>query len=132
MDVIAWNRQAEELWGLRSDEVIGHHFLNLDIGFPVETLRTAVRDCLAGRAERAQVVEPSVNRRGRAIDCTVNISGLVGEKAPSGVILMMEAVARDQRKPPAEGQAAVADAASLRVVDGQQRTTRRQQADGKT
>src|SRR5258708_1063031 len=52
MDVIAWNRQAEELWGLRSDEVTGHHFLNLDIGFPVESLRTAVRDCLTGASPR--------------------------------------------------------------------------------
>jgi two-component system, chemotaxis family, CheB/CheR fusion protein len=96
MEIKAWNRQAEELWGLRSDEVLGHHFLNLDIGFPVEALRSSVRDCLAGRADRAQVVRPAVNRRGRAIDCTVNISCLIGDEAPRGVILMMEAVLRDQ------------------------------------
>ena len=93
MEIKAWNRQAEELWGLRSDEVIGHHFLNLDIGFPVEALRAAVRDCLASRAERAQVVvEQAVNRRGRAIECTVNVSCLIGEGTPRGVILMMEAI----------------------------------------
>jgi two-component system, chemotaxis family, CheB/CheR fusion protein len=96
MDIKAWNRQAEELWGLRSDEVIAHRFLNLDIGFPVDALRTAVRDCLAGRTEHVQVIRPAVNRRGRAIECTVNVSCLVGKETPRGVILIMEAVPREK------------------------------------
>jgi two-component system, chemotaxis family, CheB/CheR fusion protein len=95
MEVKAWNRQAEELWGLRSDEVIGHHFLNLDIGFPVDALRTPVCDCLAGRAKRAQVVRDAVNRRGRAVETTVNISCLAGDDTTKGVILMMDAVPKD-------------------------------------
>jgi two-component system CheB/CheR fusion protein len=95
MDITAWNRQAEEIWGLRSDEVIGHHFLNLDIGFPVEALRTPVRDCLTGRAERAQIVQPAVNRRGRAVECTVNVSCLVGDHITKGVILIMDTLPRD-------------------------------------
>ena len=45
MEIRAWNRQAEDLWGLRTDEVINHHFLNLDIGFPVETLAAQSVDC---------------------------------------------------------------------------------------
>jgi PAS domain S-box-containing protein len=96
MEIKAWNRQAEELWGLRSDEVIGRHFLNFDLWFPIEALRTAVRDCLAGRAERTQVVESAVNRRGRAIECTVNVNCLVAEQTPRGVILMVDAVPADQ------------------------------------
>ena len=27
-----WNHEAEELWGLRADEVVGAHLMNLDIG----------------------------------------------------------------------------------------------------
>ncbi|MGN6791078.1 MAG: CheR family methyltransferase [Streptosporangiaceae bacterium] len=95
MEVKAWNRQAEELWGLRSDEVLGHHFLNLDIGFPVDALRRQVRDCLAGREQRAQLVKNAVNRRGRAIETTVNVSCLIGDEATTGVILMMDAVPLD-------------------------------------
>src|SRR5215475_856677 len=87
MDIKAWNHQAEELWGLRADEVIGSHFLNLDIGFPVERLRTPIRACLAGRSEREEVVRPAVNRRGRAITCTVSISCLTGDGSTRGVIL---------------------------------------------
>src|SRR5262249_22200248 len=73
MDIRAWNRQAEELWGLRSDEVVGQHFLNLDIGFPVEKLRNPIRSCLSSRSEREQVVQRAVNRRGRSIECTVSV-----------------------------------------------------------
>ena len=38
--VQVWNGNAEEQWGLRADEVEGQHFLGLDIGLPVEHLRT--------------------------------------------------------------------------------------------
>jgi two-component system, chemotaxis family, CheB/CheR fusion protein len=112
MEVEAWNRQAEELWGLRSDEVLGQHFLNLDIGFPVDTLRTPVRDCLAGRAERAQVVKDAVNRRGRAINTTVSISCLAGDEATRGVILMMDAVPRDGALP-AQPQAGLQERSAI-------------------
>jgi two-component system CheB/CheR fusion protein len=103
MDVRAWNRQAEELWGLRADEVLGHHFLNLDIGFPVDKLRTAIRNCVAGRSEREQVVQPAVNRRGRPITCTVTLSCLIGEATNRGVILIMEAAPRDATEALEEG-----------------------------
>jgi len=73
--------------------------LNLDIGFPVDTLRQPVRDLLAGRAQQAQVVRAAINRRGRAIECTVNVSGLMGDQETKGVILMMDAVPRDAAAP---------------------------------
>jgi two-component system CheB/CheR fusion protein len=90
MEVRAWNRQAEEIWGLRGDEVLGSHFLNLDIGFPVERLRPGIRNLLSGRAEHEQISHSAVNRRGRAIDCVVNMSCLVGDGVAHGVILVMD------------------------------------------
>jgi two-component system CheB/CheR fusion protein len=93
MEVRAWNRQAEELWGLRSEEVQGQHFLNLDIGFPVEALGSAIRRALAGRSEGEQVVQEAVNRRGRTIECVVTISNLVSAESSRGVILIMDSVA---------------------------------------
>jgi two-component system CheB/CheR fusion protein len=38
-----WNDKLEDLWGLRADEAIGQHFLNLDIGLPIEQLRQPIR-----------------------------------------------------------------------------------------
>jgi two-component system CheB/CheR fusion protein len=100
MEVQAWNHEAEELWGLRSSEVEGQHFLNLDIGFPVDRLRSAIRDGLSGRVDRLQITQPAVNRRGRAIDCVVNVTRLIGDGEASGVILMMDAIPRDQATSP--------------------------------
>jgi two-component system CheB/CheR fusion protein len=90
MEVQAWNHQAEELWGLRASEVMGHHFLNLDIGFPVDRLRPAIRDTLSGRHGRQQVVQPAINRRGKHVECTVNITSMVSNGNTNGVILMMD------------------------------------------
>jgi two-component system CheB/CheR fusion protein len=116
MEVRAWNRQAEEMWGLRSDEVLGHHFLNLDIGFPVERLRAPIRSLLSGRAEHEHVSQPAVNRRGRPIDTSVSMSRLVGDGMPRGVILMMDATPRDGAA--AEGRTAAP--ASATPPDGGQ------------
>jgi len=95
MEVRAWNRQAEELWGLRWDEVLSHHFLNLDIGFPVDRLRTAIRSCLTGRTERDQITMHAINRHGLTVQTTVTISRLVGDGRTRGVILMMDVVPTD-------------------------------------
>jgi two-component system CheB/CheR fusion protein len=95
MEVRAWNRQAEDLWGLRSDEVLNQHFLNLDIGFPVENLRGPIRSLLADRAGHDQLTCPAVNRRGRPIECTVSLRQLAGAGTTHGVILVMDAVPRE-------------------------------------
>lgn len=94
LDVLMWNLRAEDLWGLRADEVRGKGLLNLDIGLPVAELQTAIRSCLAGEAVRQEVVLDAVNRRGQKIKCRVTCSPLVaGSKQREGVILMMEPAA---------------------------------------
>ena len=50
--VQVWNRRAEDLWGLRSDEAVDNHFLSLDIGLPSEQLAPALRAVLSGGSER--------------------------------------------------------------------------------
>lgn len=91
MVVHRWNHKAEDLWGLRSDEVKGQHFLNLDIGLPVGPLRQPIRNCLAGEAESQELVLDAINRRGRGIACKVTCMPLIGTQAEiRGVILLME------------------------------------------
>jgi two-component system, chemotaxis family, CheB/CheR fusion protein len=86
----AWNASARELWGLRSDEVQGEHFLNLDIGLPVDQLRKPIRDALSSETQRELVLD-GVDRRGRPVRCRVNVGplGRDGVK-PRGAIVMME------------------------------------------
>jgi two-component system, chemotaxis family, CheB/CheR fusion protein len=91
--VLVWNHRAEELWGLRPEEVQGKQFLNLDIGLPTTELRQPIRDCLAG-SNRSVTVD-AVNRRGKPIRCAVTCMPLLdSQDGPSGVILLME----DQEK----------------------------------
>jgi two-component system CheB/CheR fusion protein len=91
--VQVWNPTAEELWGLRAGEVVGQHFLNLDIGLPITQLSPAIRGALNGQRERVQQTLTAVNRRGRSIQCRVDTSPLAGPGAEvRGVILLMEAV----------------------------------------
>jgi hypothetical protein len=62
--VQACNASTEELWGFRLDEVRGQHFLNLDIGLPVEQLRAPMRGCLIGDTNHEEVVLDATNRGG--------------------------------------------------------------------
>jgi two-component system, chemotaxis family, CheB/CheR fusion protein len=89
--VIAWNRRSEDLWGVRSEEVRGQNFLNLDIGLPADPVRSAIRACLAGDADKAAFVVAATNRRGKPIACRVTGSPLAGaNREPRGVILMID------------------------------------------
>lgn len=90
MAVRSWNHTAEDMWGLRSDEVESAHFLNLDIGLPVDQLRQPIRGVLTGATDGEEILIPAVNRRGRPIDCSVRISPLRDGKDIIGAILVME------------------------------------------
>jgi two-component system CheB/CheR fusion protein len=90
--VMVWNQEAQDLWGLRADEVIGQHLLNLDIGLPVDALREPVRACLTGQSTREVLDLPATNRRGRAIVCRVACVPLPREDSIHGVVILMEPV----------------------------------------
>src|SRR5262245_38647732 len=94
MAVQNWNRQAEELWGLRADEVELTHFLNLDIGIQVDALGPAIRACLSGNSEIEQRQLDAVDRRGRSFQCQVTIKPLQPKaERPEGVIIIMDRLA---------------------------------------
>src|SRR3954452_20903959 len=67
LEVELWSDKAQELWGLRRDEVQGEPFLSLDIGLPVETLAQPIRDCLDSGPRGTVVLLLGVNRRGPPI-----------------------------------------------------------------
>jgi len=90
-----WNRQSEELWGLRTDEVSGKHLLNLDIGLPVDELTDPLRACLADGNAAVAVELSAVNRRGRAIDVHGSLRPLQTSKGVAGVIVMLDATPQD-------------------------------------
>ena len=96
LHVRVWNRQAQDLWGLRAEEVVGHHFLDLDIGLPTDPVRSLIRGALNGAGPQEAVVA-AVDRRGRRVDVRVLGSALHGTTdAAGGIILTMERVDRPE------------------------------------
>lgn len=89
--LLAWNRRAEELWGLRPEEATGRHLLNLDIGLPLERLRPVLWNCLSGVDGGEPLQLEAVNRRGKSIQCAVTCSPLLGSAGDvRGAIVLME------------------------------------------
>lgn len=92
-----WNEKNEDLWGLRSQEVLGQHFMNLDIGLPVEQLRQPIRNCLTGDTRIAEISVTTVNRRGKSIECKVTCTSLIGRLDEiRGVIISIEEINSSQ------------------------------------
>ena len=107
--VTVWNHRAEDLWGLRTDEVEHAHFLNLDIGLPLARLVEQLRAAVAGTRATWEGVLSATNRRGRTIDCRVTVMPLLARAAderPLGVIVLMQAQGADV----AASEGAAADA----------------------
>jgi two-component system CheB/CheR fusion protein len=91
--VLAWNQGAQDLWGLRSEEAVRQHLLNLDIGLPVAELRPTVRAALQDVAFDETLVLSAVNRRGRTITLRLRCGPLQSPAgAITGVILLMDPV----------------------------------------
>jgi two-component system CheB/CheR fusion protein len=92
-----WNGSATEMWGLRASEVLGEHFLTLDIGLPVEELKPIIRQTVSadGDGELHQLVLEAVNRRGRKFECLVRALPLMDPQGThyGAVLLMSNAVA---------------------------------------
>jgi two-component system, chemotaxis family, CheB/CheR fusion protein len=88
-----WNDSAKEMWGVDLDQVRDQHFLNLDIGLPVQSLRDSLRACLTGASTDGEGQIEARDRRGRDIVCRVRVAPLAGVRGDiAGAIVLMEAV----------------------------------------
>lgn len=89
--VILWNNRAEDLWGLRAEEVRGQSLFSLDIGLPVEKLKEPVHAFLAGQADQKEMVLDAVTRRGKRIQARITSTLRLGpDREPQGVVLLMK------------------------------------------
>jgi two-component system CheB/CheR fusion protein len=78
------------MWGLRPDEAVGEHLLNLEIGLPTAELRPLVRRTLAGDSAALEIHIPAINRRGRQVKVRVVCTALLADGQSTGAILLME------------------------------------------
>jgi two-component system, chemotaxis family, CheB/CheR fusion protein len=91
LQVMAWNHRAEDMWGLRADEVKGRHLLNLDIGLPVDQLRQPVRTVLTQESPQERMFVECLNRRGRRVGCAIRVTPLRGgDSQVRGAIVLID------------------------------------------
>ncbi len=89
-----WNREAEDMWGLRSEETRGQFFLSLDIGLPLDQVRPLLRRVLNGESSMESGVFAAVNRRGRRVQCRIHCTPLLDvHRSIQGAIIVMEEMA---------------------------------------
>ena len=97
--VTAWNEGARDLWGLRQDEAVGKHLINLDIGLPVDELRKPMRETMTSGIG-GHIELSAVNRRGRSVNSQVSLMPLVGsDGTPRGLIVLTQADGADGGSP---------------------------------
>ncbi|WP_298919003.1 CheR family methyltransferase [uncultured Nostoc sp.] len=87
-NILIWNYMVEDLWGLRTDEVQGKSLFSLDIGLPIEQLRSPIRESLSGKKQFQEIILNATNRRGRQIKCYLAITPLL-DISMQGAVLMM-------------------------------------------
>ncbi|MDJ0576780.1 MAG: CheR family methyltransferase [Xenococcaceae cyanobacterium MO_234.B1] len=93
-NILSWNEEANNMWGMGFEEVQGQSLFSLDIGLPVEKLREPIRNCLAGNRDLQEMLVEAINRRGRTIECRLSFNPLIGSKKErQGVIILMEELA---------------------------------------
>ena len=89
-NILIWNYMLEDMWGLRTEEVLGKSLLSLDIGLPVEQLRTMIRESLSGRRQFQEMIVDATNRRGRHIKCYIACTPLFGAEIQGAILVMAD------------------------------------------
>ncbi|HLO87662.1 MAG TPA: CheR family methyltransferase [Nostocaceae cyanobacterium] len=88
LNILIWNYVVEDLWGLSAEEVINKSLFSLDIGLPMEQLRTPILDILSSKSQFEEIILDAINRRGKQIKCYLALNPLMSTTI-EGVILMM-------------------------------------------
>ncbi len=89
--ILVWNHKAEDLWGLRIDEVIGSDLLALDIGLPIDRLKEFLNEFSKDESILKKITVDAVNRRGKKIQCDITLTPLIGHlKDREGLVILMD------------------------------------------
>jgi len=90
MRVRVWNERAADMWGLRSDEVLGRSFYALDMGLPANELESMISSVIVGNGAHQALTVEATTRRGRRIRCLVKAHMVSDGIRPRAAVLVME------------------------------------------
>jgi two-component system, chemotaxis family, CheB/CheR fusion protein len=101
MRVVVWNRGSEELWGLRYGETAGHLLAGLDIGLPMDDVKSLIGQAFVDSQTTGQAVVDAVNRRGKPTKVRVSCSAFWNTDGNvDGALRLMETQDDDAREGP--------------------------------
>ncbi len=93
--ILVWNSRAEDLWGLRAEEVANKNLFDLDIGLPVKQLRGPLEEAIAKKESCKDLTVQAFNRRGKQISCKVRCLPLASHGSNNeskGLVLSIDEV----------------------------------------
>ncbi|WP_193044100.1 CheR family methyltransferase [Mycolicibacterium baixiangningiae] len=91
MRVVVWNRECEDLWGLRADETTGVPLSSLDSGMPIAEIHPLIGRAFVEPDSTGETVVDAVNRRGRTARLRVTCSAFRSPQGTvNGALLLME------------------------------------------
>lgn len=76
LNVKLWNYRAQDLWGLRAEEVLGCKLTTLDIGLPPKEIADHISSCIAAGLNSDKFTIDAVNRKGKKIVIDVKITAV--------------------------------------------------------
>jgi two-component system CheB/CheR fusion protein len=88
--VRVWNSRAEDLWGLREDEVRGVDVTTIDIGLPVARLASPLKEVLDSADSVPDLTVDAITRRGKSVQCRLSFTPLRSHDRTTGAILVMD------------------------------------------
>jgi two-component system CheB/CheR fusion protein len=89
LKVLEWNHRMEDLWGLRSNEVLGKSVVDLDIGMQIAPL--SLDTFLVQENDFQDMTLDAINRRGKSIRCHVTTTKFRNPgEGWRGLILLVE------------------------------------------
>jgi two-component system CheB/CheR fusion protein len=91
--VLAWNRQAEHLWGVSADEAHGQSIFALDTGLALGPLRSTLRACIKGEPHAEETLVDATTRHGKKIQCRVTCRAFSAPPGEPGIVVFMEEAA---------------------------------------
>ena len=92
MVIKVWNPRAEDLWGVRSDEVLNTPLSELDIGLPLAEVQQMLHNTFTDGNHAQERKIPATSRKGRKILCKVTVTPIrrPNHPDPLGGIILME------------------------------------------
>jgi len=106
-EILLWNEKAEDLWGLRAEEVRERSLLSLDIGLPVDKLADPIRATFSDEEDnvKQELKLEATNRRGQTIQVDITNTLRRSEDGEvEGVVLMMQEVDGEAQRDDSKGE----------------------------